>query len=141
MTVPVMAFAKTPKTEMSALIDPRDIKFNQGDKEISFPPFLLDPKKAEIRTIYYFDTTDDKETEEHEAEFLKKNGIMLNQQTFAHAAMQGPYGKDRFSLFMKALPDSIMSQDPDLTPKQKRQMAREKAVAFKKHLTQVKTRT
>lgn len=64
---------------------------------------------------------------------LKRDGIMINQQSFSYESATNPYGDDRFSRFMRALPESILPKIPGMTRKERRRLEEEKRLALKEH--------
>lgn len=64
---------------------------------------------------------------------LKRDGILLNQQSFAFVGDKSPYGDDAFSQFMRDLPGRIMPQMSGLTESDTRRLEKEKSEALATH--------
>jgi len=64
---------------------------------------------------------------------LRRNGLLLNQQSFAFERRVSPCGDDSFSRNLRALPESILPKLPGLTRRQGRELERRKRAARAKH--------
>jgi SAM-dependent methyltransferase len=60
---------------------------------------------------------------------LRRNGLLLNQQSFGWRAGASPYGEDAFSRFMRALPERILPALPGVDEQVRVRLDREKKEA------------
>lgn len=63
---------------------------------------------------------------------LKKDGILINQQSFAYAGTTGPHADGPFENFIRSLPETILPPLPGLTKAVKRKLETEKRAAARK---------
>lgn len=64
---------------------------------------------------------------------LKRNGLLLNQQTFAWEEGGNPYGDSLFARTVQSLPCEIMPKIPGMSESQRRKLERERAKARERH--------
>jgi len=64
---------------------------------------------------------------------LRKDGILLNQQSFAYEDRASPYGDDPFALFTQKLPAGVLPQTPGLTAAAERRLQEEAREAAAEH--------
>ncbi len=64
---------------------------------------------------------------------LKKDALLLNQQSFAFEGKKSPYGKDRFSEFMRSLPKAILPTAPKTPEAEKERLEKEWREMLSKH--------
>jgi SAM-dependent methyltransferase len=64
---------------------------------------------------------------------LKRNGLLLNQQSFGFERGSSPYEDESFGRALRALPESILPKLPGLTARARRGLERRKRLAVEKH--------
>ncbi|MHC5039657.1 MAG: class I SAM-dependent methyltransferase [Planctomycetota bacterium] len=72
---------------------------------------------------------------------LKKNGLFLNQQSFAFTEGTSPYGNDPFSRFLRKWPQTVLPKRPRMTKKQLEKDAARQRAAVEAHKQAIREAT